>query len=74
MVFLLYKGKCADCGKLSIYGGWLPSISRHKKFYFSLGGLEIHHIISVAMGGINHIKNLILLCPRCHKLRHGIKV
>lgn len=72
-VFLKYLGKCADCGHVSRGGGWAGSISYHRKMSFYLGGLEIHHIIPVMSGGQNKIKNLILLCPECHKVRHGKK-
>lgn len=72
-VFLKYIGKCADCGQVSTRGGWDKSMSYYRKLSFYLGGLEIHHIIPVILGGPNRIKNLILLCPECHKIRHGKK-
>jgi len=73
-VFLKFIGKCADCERPAQDAGW----HRPSKWYyyrsFVLGGLEIHHIIPVILGGANKLKNLILLCPRCHKARHKEKV
>lgn len=67
-VYQTYRGKCDDCGNIGTYNaGWGRTATR-KTFY--LGGLEIHHIIPVHMGGDNNIKNLILLCVKCHKKRH----
>lgn len=34
--------------------------------------LEAHHIIPKSHGGSNAIDNLVLLCPRCHKLVHRL--
>ena len=72
-VFLKCIGKCVDCEQISVGGGWDKSISRYRKMSFYLGGLEIHHIVPVGRGGLNSIKNLILLCPECHRIRHGKK-
>jgi 5-methylcytosine-specific restriction endonuclease McrA len=33
--------------------------------------MHIHHIIPIAKGGNHKIENLILLCERCHKKKHG---
>ena len=32
--------------------------------------LEAHHVLPVARGGETELDNLILLCPRHHKLLH----
>jgi len=69
-IFLRDRGKCVDCG-LPCCGGWKiwkPSV-RH----FELDGThEIHHIIPVARGGRTELNNLILLCNKCHQIRHKI--
>ena len=72
-IFLKFLGRCADCGRVSINGGWGKSASRYRELSFYLGGMEIHHIIPVVLGGTNNHRNLILLCPECHKRRHGKK-
>lgn len=33
--------------------------------------LQIHHIKPVYLGGDNDVKNLIILCPNCHKSAHA---
>lgn len=69
-IFLEAKGKCVDCGK-PCSGGW--RIYKTSVRQFELDGThEIHHIIPVRRGGSNEIKNLILLCIPCHRLRHKI--
>ena len=32
--------------------------------------LQEHHILPKCYGGDNDIKNLVVLCPNCHKIRH----
>lgn len=34
--------------------------------------LQIHHIKPVSLGGGDHLDNLLLLCPNCHKFIHAI--
>ncbi len=34
-------------------------------------GCQMHHIKPVSEGGTNDEKNLILLCPNCHKMAHS---
>ena len=74
-IFLKYDGKCADCSQLSNGGGWYKSNDYKwcNKKSFLTGGLEIHHIIPVFKGGKNNIKNLVLVCQKCHVIRHGGK-
>lgn len=77
-VFLKYMGKCSDCGNPSwSSAGWHNKLDPYNKKIrgrgFHLGGLEIHHIVQFINGGSDEIKNLILLCPTCHRKRHGAK-
>ena len=34
------------------------------------GPLEVHHLISVYLGGSNELGNLVSLCHNCHLARH----
>lgn len=72
-VFLKCLGMCVDCGLPATDAGWHRPSQWYYRKSFLLGGLEIHHIIPVIKGGLNKLKNLILLCPDCHKKRHGKK-
>lgn len=35
------------------------------------GYVEVHHIIPVNDGGLDHRNNLLLLCEKCHATAHG---
>ena len=35
-------------------------------------GLELHHIVPVALGGHTVLSNLVVLCTKCHFKTHGI--
>lgn len=74
-IYLKCVGKCTDCGnsKTDYPPGWHRTSVDGLKKTFLLGGLEIHHIVSVSLGGTNKTENLILLCKECHKIRHGKK-
>ena len=37
------------------------------------GNLEVHHKIPLKDGGTNNIKNLMLLCRKCHKYQHKLR-
>ena len=68
IIFLKAQGKCVDCGLICCGGWkiWKPSVK-----HFQLNGThEIHHIIPVHKEGKTIIKNLILLCKKCHLKRH----
>lgn len=34
------------------------------------GNCEVHHIIPIEKGGKHTLRNAILLCPNCHRLKH----
>lgn len=60
-------------------GGWKPNrneaVDRDEAECQScgaagLGMVEAHHLIPRTAGGPNHPKNLITLCPDCHKKAH----
>jgi len=76
-IYLKSNGKCVDCGKIG-NGHWdwsqRPEWFSHKTKRFYLFDMEIHHIIPVNNGGKTEDKNLILLCPECHKIRHRKKI
>ncbi len=57
---LMAKGICHDCKKEG------PFISRTTNRPF----LEVHHVKTLKDGGSDTIKNVIALCPNCHRKRH----
>lgn len=59
-----YDFKCAICH-------WEIPQDFSVATYSPQHGCEFHHIIPVSEGGENTEKNLILLCPNCHKLAHS---
>lgn len=53
------RGKCEYCGQDIIGKGITPNI---------------HHIVEFASRGSDDYHNLIVLCPNCHSLVHGIGI
>ena len=61
-----YAKECA-CGICQLCGKQAPFIDKHGKPY-----LESHHIVWLADGGADSIRNTIALCPNCHRKMHVI--
>ena len=59
-----FETKCAICG-WSI-PQWRPGYEHCEHS----GGCEVHHIVPISQGGTEESRNLILLCPNCHKMAH----
>ncbi|MGY8838017.1 MAG: HNH endonuclease [Enterobacterales bacterium] len=59
-VLLRAKGHCEYCGKAAPF--------RRKKDMTPY--LEVHHIIQLADGGEDTVKNAQALCPNCHREKH----
>ncbi len=36
-------------------------------------GVEFHHIVPLADGGTNNLRNIVPLCEKCHNIAHGSK-
>lgn len=34
---------------------------------------DIHHIVELSNGGTNHLKNLVIICPNCHRCVHELE-
>lgn len=67
---ILYRDNfsCQDCGKFLAY-------KNSNGIYVPIDdGAEVHHIQPVSEGGGDEPTNLITLCERCHKERHGKEV
>lgn len=70
--------KCGDCGIVGRYDQISSERIRRRLFEEGItyyGGYQVHHVFP--MNGddrnwswLNRPENLILLCKRCHKLRH----
>ena len=41
-----------------------------KCFFCGAPATEVHHIIPLSRGGTNSPLNMVLVCHRCHELRH----
>lgn len=54
------KGVCYDCRQLA------PFRTRQTGEPY----LEVHHILSLAEGGLDTPENVVALCPNCHRKRH----
>ena len=39
----------------------------------SMEDLQIHHIKHLSEGGTNKFDNLVKLCAKCHRKKHGAK-
>ena len=55
------KGKCEGCGCDA------PFLTKTGPF------LECHHVHRLADGGPDHPKNVVALCPNCHRRAHYAK-
>ena len=53
------RGRCEHCDDEIISKGITPNI---------------HHIIEFSSGGSDRLHNLIVLCPNCHSLVHGVGI
>ncbi|MER2556592.1 MAG: HNH endonuclease signature motif containing protein [Candidatus Competibacter denitrificans] len=56
----LAEGRCQDCGNPA------PFVNKSTNELF----LEVHHIIPLSQGGKDILKNVVALCPNCHRKRH----
>lgn len=54
------NGKCEDCQSDA------PFLTKNKKRPY----LEVHHVISLKDCGEDTVKNVVALCPNCHRKRH----
>lgn len=36
------------------------------------GQMVLHHVVPIALGGLDDPRNIVLLCPECHRKVHGI--
>lgn len=69
-VYTEQLGECGDCHK-PLYGFWHKGGYYDKpKQTFSILKGHIHHIIAIILGGKHKRENWILLCLKCHTLRH----
>jgi DNA mismatch repair protein MutS len=53
---------------------WNPAIQRHKCEVCGAAvvkDLEVHHIIPRSEGGLNALRNLVVLCETCHDKHHA---
>jgi 5-methylcytosine-specific restriction endonuclease McrA len=69
-------GKCQNCGRSSEYLRYKKKPPKHpskktKREMYSLGDLDVHHIIPRAKGGTHELSNLISLCRKCHRNRQS---
>lgn len=58
------KFTCQDCGFCGEY------INDAGVTQYTDKGFEVHHIVPVCEGGVDHESNLVTLCKRCHIDRH----
>ena len=65
-VLMAYKTECAIC-EWSLSDEEVSFVLEAKGKYMRQRGCELHHIVPVRKGGKGEFKNLILLCPNCHK-------
>jgi hypothetical protein len=70
-------GKCQKCGRPSRYLKYRDQMpkkpsTKTRKLIYSLGDLDVHHVIPKSKGGTHEFSNLILLCRKCHRKKsHG---
>jgi 5-methylcytosine-specific restriction protein A len=54
------KGHCEDC----------QSAAPFLRASDGTPYLEVHHVVTLANGGLDNVENAIALCPNCHRKRH----
>jgi hypothetical protein len=73
---LNFKKWCIGAGidGCEICGWSLPCDLPHSRVTKSkpLPGLDAHHIVPRSLGGTHDYTNLVLLCPNCHRIAHGL--
>ncbi len=67
---LPYRILCRDNFTCQECGEFLAFQNEHGMFIPCSGKLDVHHLIKVSEGGLDHQSNLITLCSDCHKDRH----
>ena len=58
-VLRLARGTCELCGEIA------PFLKPNGD-----GFLEVHHVLPLEKGGLDHISNMVGICPNCHRRCH----
>lgn len=70
------KSKSRNTYSMGIKNSWWKTSEHVRKrekgkcFYCGAPATEVHHIIPLSRGGTNSNLNMVLVCHRCHALRH----
>jgi hypothetical protein len=67
----LYNYECQICGSTILKTGWKDNLSRIESWKFK--SIDVHHIIPLSKGEKDYYKNMICLCPNCHRKFHSVE-
>ncbi len=65
----LYNYRCQVCGDVILRTGWQRNLER--KFEWKFLSSDVHHILPLSKGGDDDRRNMLCLCPTCHRKFHS---
>ncbi len=65
----LYNYRCQVCGDVILRTGWQRNLERKSEWKFLSS--DVHHILPLSKGGDDDRRNMLCLCPTCHRKFHS---
>ena len=65
----LYDYRCQVCGDVVLRYGWKQMMPRKEEWKYLSS--DVHHILPLSDGGPDSRRNMLCLCPTCHRKFHS---
>ncbi len=65
----LYDYRCQICGEVVLCSGWKHQMRRKEEWKYL--SADVHHILPLSDGGPDERRNMLCLCPTCHRKFHS---
>lgn len=65
----LYNYRCQICGDVILRTGWEHNLERKEEWKYL--SADVHHIHPLSEGGEDDRRNMLCLCPSCHRKFHS---